>query len=196
MEYKTCSKCKQPFPATSEFFSPDKQSKNNLRSWCKKCCNEQNREWFKNNPEYQHAWYKNNSELHKQQSRKRYKKNKEKILQQGREYYQDNKEKVSRRGREYRKNNPDKMAAKAAKRKAMKLKQTPILTEDETKKIGLYYRISQQMGLDWQVDHIQPLIKGGLHHPNNLQIVTASYNLQKGSKLNFRKPTETEYFKL
>jgi 5-methylcytosine-specific restriction endonuclease McrA len=35
----------------------------------------------------------------------------------------------------------------------------------------------------YHVDHIIPLSKGGLHHPDNLQYLTAEENLKKGSKI-------------
>jgi len=38
-------------------------------------------------------------------------------------------------------------------------------------------------GIQHHVDHIIPLSKGGLHHPDNLQILTAEENLKKGAKL-------------
>ena len=67
--------------------------------------------------------------------------------------------------------------------RAKKLNQTPILTELEKAKIELYYRVSQQLGSEWHVDHIVPISKGGLHHPDNLQITTIEYNLAKSNKL-------------
>ena len=35
----------------------------------------------------------------------------------------------------------------------------------------------------YHVDHIIPLSKNGTHHPSNLQLATASWNLRKGKKL-------------
>ena len=71
---KTCSKCKQEYPATLEYFH---KKKNNLRSHCKSCHIKNVAEWQKNNPkkanktkyvwsqrnpEYKHQWYENNKE--------------------------------------------------------------------------------------------------------------------------------------
>lgn len=68
------------------------------------------------------------------------------------------------------------------------------LTDNEKRKINLYYSISQLLGLEWQIDHIIPLSKGGPHHPDNLQIVTKKYNLQKKNRIDFRPPRVSEYF--
>ena len=45
------------------------------------------------------------------------------------------------------------------------------------------YRITQETGIPHHVDHIIPLALGGLHHPSNLQILTAEENMKKGCKL-------------
>jgi len=84
----------------------------------------------------------------------------------------------------------------SSKRRAMKLNQTPILTENEKSKVEMYYKVSQYLGEDWEIDHIIPLSKGGPHHPDNLQVVTKEYNLQKSNKLNFRAPTALEYWRI
>lgn len=73
-------------------------------------------------------------------------------------------------------------ANRTRKRTARKLKQTPILTIIEEIRIQSYYKKSQELGSNYHVDHIQPLSKGGLHHPNNLQILTAKINDQKFNK--------------
>jgi hypothetical protein len=61
------------------------------------------------------------------------------------------------------------------------------LTKEETQKIRLIYeecqRLSKETGILHHVDHIIPLALGGLHHPSNLQILTAEENLKKGCKL-------------
>lgn len=40
-------------------------------------------------------------------------------------------------------------------------------------------RLEIATGTCYHVDHIKPLSKGGAHHPNNLQILTAEENLKK-----------------
>ena len=65
--------------------------------------------------------------------------------------------------------------------------QTPNLTKDQNKKIRQIYKecdtISKRTGIPHHVDHIVPISKGGIHHPDNLQILTAEENIRKGNRL-------------
>jgi 5-methylcytosine-specific restriction endonuclease McrA len=67
----------------------------------------------------------------------------------------------------------------AARRRARQRNQTPVLSEDDKKKIQKFY-LNCPKG--YEVDHIVPLAKGGLHHPDNLQILSMTENRKKGSK--------------
>ena len=76
------------------------------------------------------------------------------------------------------------------RRKQRLREQTPALTELEQQQISQIYeernRLNQAAGLiRYHVDHITPLAKGGLHHPINLQLITASENVRKGSRTRF-----------
>ena len=88
------------------------------------------------------------------------------------------------------------MCAYTAKRRAIERDQLPDLTQNEKHQIELIYKKSRELGPNWQVDHIIPSSKGGLYHPDNLQIVLKSYNLEKHAKLNFRKPFEWEIHRI
>jgi len=48
---KTCSKCKRPNPATTEFFSPVSRNRDGLCSWCRRCMAENCSRWYQNNRE-------------------------------------------------------------------------------------------------------------------------------------------------
>jgi len=39
----------------------------------------------------------------------------------------------------------------------------------------------------YEIDHIIPLSKGGLHHQDNLQYLTRSENASKGNKLDWQR---------
>jgi len=44
-------------------------------------------------------------------------------------------------------------------------------------------RISEETGIPHEVDHIIPISKGGMHHQDNLQIITRELNRKKGASL-------------
>lgn len=107
-------------------------------------------------------------------------------------------EKQREKLRRWRANNPEKHQkqwldpdkahirnARAAKRRAKKRNQTP--DDADFEKIKLIYeeckRISEETGIPHEVDHIIPISKGGLHHQDNLQIISMKENRMKGAKL-------------
>ena len=94
------------------------------------------------------------------------------------------------RSRRYRLAHKDVICKNAAKRRAIKLKATPIwLTKDDHEYIAELYKIAQELteqtGVPHEVDHIHPL-KGksvcGLHCPDNLQVIPRAENRSKSNK--------------
>jgi hypothetical protein len=88
---KTCAKCKIEFPATTEYFYKNKQNKDGLYSYCKKCkllikngmIPKAGRKILRTKEEkleYQRTYYKNN---------------REKILLCYTRYHEKNKDKIS-----------------------------------------------------------------------------------------------------
>lgn len=98
MNYKTCSKCKKPFPATSEFFGAEKQHKDGFNSWCRLCRNKQSREYRRNNLEYREKENQRRSDHYKNDPEYR--------------------EKIDRQSREWKKNNPDKFLFQCTRNRA------------------------------------------------------------------------------
>ena len=138
------------------------------------------------------------------------KKNKERIATKKKEWHEANRDKVLARIRKWRKNNPDynRQYAKAnkesiahnrrewvkknqwrranieAKREAIKI--SALLPTSDFDLINKFYQqrdlISRETSIQHHVDHIIPLSKGGAHHQDNLQIITATENLSKHDK--------------
>jgi len=73
-------------------------------------------------------------------------------------------------------------------RRAIKKEAVALLTDNERLALQILTEECILLGPGWHLDHIVPLSKGGKHHPDNLQIVRSSYNLQKNNKVfNTRK---------
>jgi 5-methylcytosine-specific restriction endonuclease McrA len=150
--------------------------------------------------------YENNKEEKKEYSRNYFKKNRGKVLKDMEKYRNTNKEKY-RKGidkwmlahkeeykawkkkwtREYAKKNRATIYARDVKRRELKRNSKDETTDME--KIKKFYilaeTLTEQMGEKYCVDHIFPIIKGGRHHQDNLQVITLVDNLKKGSKYPF-----------
>lgn len=86
------------------------------------------------------------------------------------------------------KRNHDTTAANKAKDRARRRNAVPNnLTDADLLRIKEFYalrnKITEETGIEHHVDHIIPISKGGLHHPNNLRVITATENMKKGDKM-------------
>lgn len=81
----------------------------------------------------------------------------------------------------------EKVSNKTYRYRSKKFSEALILTPEEHQRILFIYKecaiITEKTGVLHHVDHIYPISKGGLHHPDNLQILTATENIRKGNKL-------------
>ena len=74
------------------------------------------------------------------------------------------------------------------RRKERVTRQTPSMTQEETTRLAVTYQqrdhLNREAGfIKYHVDHIIPLTAGGLHHPDNVRVVTAHENVRKGARL-------------
>ena len=84
--------------------------------------------------------------------------------------------------------NPEVLNAKAAKYRALKRGTVSSLSQSDKDRIKAVYaecrRLNREAGcIAYHVDHIHPIAKGGVHHPDNLQILSAKENRIKGCKV-------------
>ena len=102
-------------------------------------------------------------------------------------YWSKNKDRAKKIDDRYNQSEKGKIANnnKSAKRRARVKNQLPSDANfDIIKQIYSECRkISEETGIPHEVDHIIPIAEGGLHHQDNLQIITMSENRKKGSKL-------------
>ena len=174
---KTCSKCKQEFPATTEYFYNHAGRKDGLDTSCKVCHRAGKKEW-----------YLNNTELKLARDKALYEKDKERILARNREYYRNNKDKHRQKGRKQR-----------AKRK--EVYSEPWKESDVLEKHGTVCHICnleidmnapRQVGKPgWQkglhMDHVIAESNGGDDVFNNIRPAHALCNLNKSNKELYEK---------
>ncbi len=103
-------------------------------------------------------------------------------------WYENNKEKCKLSVSRWYEANKYRSHANAAAYRARKLNSSDVLSEAERVEIKEIYKRcsdlnSRRGGIKWHVDHRIPLIKGGIHHPGNLQILEATANMSKGCRL-------------
>ena len=112
METKICGKCGEEKPFTLEFFSERSDTKR-LRSECKVCRREYQRQYHKKNYEENKErymekakeWYKENRERKQEKCKEWYKENKDAHKENGRKWYEENKERRLEKCKEWHKNN-------------------------------------------------------------------------------------------
>jgi len=179
--YKTCKKCGVDKPHAE--FSKDKYKKDGLRNSCKPCSNEQIKKWREKNPEYHKKYQEENREYYREYNKKWNKENKEHRLEYHKKWNKENKERKSGYNKKWYRDNLHLIKARDQKRRARKKAALPHLSENEKLALKLLAEEAVLLGPNWHLDHIVPISKGGLHHPDNLQIVKSSYNLSKSNKL-------------
>ena len=110
------------------------------------------------------------------------------------QYCENNRELVNSIKRKYDKSERGKAVnCEKQRRRYARLKQgIPIeITEQQLRQIQKIYEEAQHLtfttGIQYDVDHILPLFEGGLHHPDNLQIITHEEHLMKTAQENSRR---------
>lgn len=125
-------------------------------------------------PEKQKKWaaefHKRNRDRRLQRNRERYIKFREIILKKCKEHYESNKEVYFE---------------KSARRRD--LKNYKNISKEDRDQIRDLYKQSRKLkevtGIQFHIDHIIPLARGGTHTVTNMQILTAQDNLSKGSRI-------------
>jgi hypothetical protein len=109
-------------------------------------------------------------------------------------YCEENKERVNGIKRKYAKTERGKAVSCEKTRRYLARKKLGIsidITEQQLRQIQEIYQEAQHLtfttGTQYDVDHIVPLFEGGLHHPDNLQIITHEEHLMKTAKENSRR---------
>jgi len=99
-----------------------------------------------------------------------------------------NREKANKNNRKYSQTERGRLSKKYIKenRRANETNSIVVLNNDEKLYIKWLHekvRIMRKYGFDVHLDHIIPVSRGGLHIPDNLQIIPAEDNVKKGNKI-------------
>jgi len=171
---KHCSICKAIKQITA--FHKDKSTSSGFKTACKECSNIKRKQRYKDNS--YDTEHRNLPEVKKQ------------AKEYAKEYRFKNKEKIKQTITAWSKLNKHKRLATVLKYKYNKMKATARwdseLTELITEEAAHLAKLREKVtGFKWHIDHIIPL-QGknvcGLHVWNNLQVLPAKVNQQKGNK--------------
>jgi 5-methylcytosine-specific restriction endonuclease McrA len=206
---KQCTRCKEWFPATLEYFAPAKHHSDGLTSQCRLCGNEQSKRYYKVNLDEvreRHRRYREaNREKFRRASRHYREAHPNKIREQNRRYHEANREKYnefSRRWAEanpdkrreingrWRKANPDKKRAIDQRRIARKAELLATLTAQEWEDIKADFNYCcAYCGKAWheiegvlQQEHVIPVKLGGPYIKENIVPACKICNRKKGAK--------------
>lgn len=205
---KRCSRCKEYFPATTEYFTLHKGS---LYCHCRPCVkldkkesHERNREkdnarvakWHQDHPEKRREeWERRKAdpdkvELGRKRAREYYHKpeNTERIKGRARKKYWDNPEAARQEKRQYRVLHPDTVKRIAKVNKHRRRSAHGSFTAEDIKlqfkvQKGRCWWCSKKIKGIYHVDHVIPLSRGGTNDPSNLVISCPKCNLSKNNKL-------------
>lgn len=188
---RICTKCGRTYPATSEYFQPQKGCTNGLRPDCRECV-----------AKIRHKYFDENRDSFREYNREWYRKNIEYARKSQRTYSQKYKEKTRARGREWARNNPEKKKLAHYRYIARKKSLDYTLADDDWQFALEYWGnccavCGDPATLFKQIvpDHWVPIFKGGgttpdnivpLCHPKKVRGAGSSCNTTK----NFRDPEE------
>ena len=203
--FKKCTKCREWLVANNYNFGKDKRIKWGLKSQCKRCVKECQKEWYENNKEHckklQKEWRENNKEHCKQwrENNKEYEKERKK------QWRENNKEHDKKVKKEWNKNNPEKAFNRRNKRRSKLENQGRGITNEQY--------IEYNKWFDWKcaysgekmknnkstygrtLDHIVALDNGGLNEPWNIVPMRKGYNSSKQDRIDSMTwYLEQEYF--
>lgn len=189
---KRCSKCKQMFPATPEYFRHYRKA---LHPSCRKCECAYFAERRKNHPEAikcaQQKFKENNPIRAKEIKNKWTRANLDKVALSAQKRYQNKRDEIRQRQNAYERNHLEAKRARTEKRR-LKIKAIGgVITAADLRTlyieqegrcaycgISIYWDIKN----DIHLDHVMPLNRGGQHNTGNCLLTCSNCNLTKGQK--------------
>lgn len=191
---KVCTKCRESFPKTSEYFYSCKKTKSGFRSRCIPCAkkiNLQTRDKEKARLSLQDWRRKNPDKVREQQKRSSKNRSSSGYYKK---YYSENKETINSRRNQWLKET-EKSTEYNHKRRSL-IKET-VTKGDWSLVLEVYgskclYPDCIETSIT--IDHVVPLSRGGRNHISNLQPLCLSHNCSKQSKIEDYRPDQGKQF--
>lgn len=132
-----------------------------------------------------------NPEKVKKWSAEWYLKNQDKTKERAARWREANPEKARILAARWIAANPEKVRVRGSRRRARKRNATHPLHSAQIEIVLLQgaARLRECLGIDFHLDHVTPLTRGGTHHHANLRILPARLNLRKSDKLDSELPS-------
>lgn len=163
---KRCTKYGEEKPATTEYFHRQSRYKDALKPWCKKCVN---------------VYSRNHYQTWTEEKRKRHRRNHRQWIQNNRGRANDLVYKWAKENREqYYANRRNRQAKKRKINGFHSIHDLQILYEGQD---GQCLWCGVELNGKYQVDHIEPLSRGGSNWPENLALTCAPCNQSKSDRL-------------
>lgn len=185
---KTCRKCGEKFPETSEYFAV-RTGGVQLTTQCKKCIAVHYKEYRHKNKskvaDYWKVYRQKNKEAIATIRKRSYELNKEHAADWSREYFIKNKEKMSIGRKAYRQNNKELIVKHAETRRARKNNLPATLTSEQWGSIKNYFdNKCAYCGAEVTLtqDHLVALIRGGGYTAENIIPACGHCNSSKNTQ--------------
>ncbi len=154
-------------------------------SGCYECGLELTRQWAKGGNGYAATkkWNLKNRDKHLQYKSEWAKANRAKETARQRAWRDTNPDKYQANNKAYYKENRAEFIARARERGSKVAMDLRLLSPEEQQSVKELYatatRLTEETGVEYEVDHILPLSLGGAHAPYNLQVITKAENRSK-----------------
>lgn len=180
---KRCSKCSIE-KELSEF---TKQSKNKdgLNYWCKSCMSSYYRENAERIKQKSQEWHSNNRERSRAIKKKWSDANPEKQASAIRAWQEKNAERFAATKKDWREANREVLRVHTINRRrklAEGLLSPNIIDILLARQNGICAGCGEPLGIDYHIDHVHPIAKGGRNTDENVQLLHGRCNLVKAAK--------------
>ena len=105
----------------------------------------------------------------------------------GQRHYANHIEEQRERSKKKHAENPQQTLERGKRRLQRMRLATPALTAEERQQIAALYmdarEATEKTGIVHHVDHVVPIARGGLNHPENMRVITRDENLRKGVRI-------------